>query len=114
MESPTTGQEAIGHDEPPVHAWCVSQLEQLAYPGVGAPPLFIAHGDRDSLIPVETARLFAEPMRGDSAGPVVYAELPGAQHGFDRFHSIRFERLVDAVEDFAAWARLRGPLRPGK
>ncbi len=86
----------------------------LAYPGVGAPPLFIAHGDRDSLIPVETARLFAERMRGGSAGPVVYAELPGAQHGFDRFHSIRFERVVDAVEDFAAWVRLREPLRPGK
>ncbi len=85
----------------------------LAYPGVGAPPLFIAHGDRDSLIPVETARLFAERMRGGFAGSVVYAELPGAQHGFDRFHSIRFERVVDAVEDFAAWVQLREPLRPG-
>jgi acetyl esterase/lipase len=63
---------------------------------------------------VETARLFAERMRGGSAGPVVYAELPGAQHGFDRFHSIRFERVVDAVEDFAAWVRSREPLRPGK
>lgn len=80
---------------------------------MGAPPLFIAHGDRDSLIPAETARLFAERMRGGSAAPVVYAELPGAQHGFDRFHSIRFERVVDAVEDFAAWVRLREPLRPG-
>ena len=86
----------------------------LAYPGAGAPPLFIAHGDRDSLIPVETARLFAERMRDGSAGPVVYAELPGAQHGFDRFHSIRFERVVDAVEDFATWIRLCDPLRPGK
>jgi hypothetical protein len=75
----------------------------LAYSGVGAPPLFIAHGDRDPLIPVETARLFAERMRGGSASPVVYAELPGAQHGFDRFHSIRFEQVVDAVADFAAW-----------
>jgi acetyl esterase/lipase len=85
----------------------------LAYPGAGAPPLFIAHGDRDSLIPVQTARLFAEQMRAGSASPVIYAELPGAQHGFDRFHSIRFERVVDAVADFAAWARLREPLRPG-
>jgi acetyl esterase/lipase len=85
----------------------------LAYPGAGAPPLFIAHGDRDSLIPVETARLFAQRMRGGSAGPVVYAELPGAQHGFDRFHSIRFEQVIDAVQDFAAWVRLRESLRPG-
>jgi acetyl esterase/lipase len=86
----------------------------LAYSGAGAPPLFIAHGDRDSLIPVETARLFAQRMRAGSAAPVVYAELPGAQHGFDRFHSIRFERVVDAVQDFAAWVVLREPLRPDK
>ena len=56
----------------------VSGLASLAYPGAGAPPLFIAHGDRGSLIPVETARLFAERMRAGSAGPVIYAELPGA------------------------------------
>ena len=86
----------------------------LAYRGAGAPPLFIAHGDRDSLVPVAAARLFAERMRAGSGGPVVYDELPGAQHGFDRFQSIRFERVVDAVEDFAAWVRLREPLRPDK
>ena len=33
---------------------------------------------------------------------------------FDRVHSIRFERVVDTVEDFAAWVRLREPLRPGR
>ncbi|MFY9928472.1 MAG: hypothetical protein WAK82_10745 [Streptosporangiaceae bacterium] len=66
------------------------------------------------MIAVETVRLFAERMRGGSAGPVVYAELPGAQHGFDLFHSIRFERVVDAVEDFTAWVRLREPLRRSK
>ena len=37
-----------------------------------------------------------------SSGPVVYAELPGAQHTFDLFHSIRFELVVDAIEAFAA------------
>ena len=51
----------------------------------------------------------SEPMGGKdliSAG--------AAKHGFDRFQSIRFERVVDAVEDFAAWVRLREPLRPDK
>jgi len=33
MEPPTTGQEAIGHDESPVHNWRVSQLERLGVPG---------------------------------------------------------------------------------
>jgi hypothetical protein len=36
---------------------------------------------------------------------VVYAELPGAQHAFDLFHSLRFEAVVDAIEAFAAWVR---------
>jgi hypothetical protein len=39
--------------------------------------------------------------------PVVYAELPGAQHAFDPFHSIRFETVVEAIEAFAAWVRSR-------
>ena len=35
----------------------------------------------------------------------MYAELPGAQHSFDLFHSIRFETLIDGIEAFAAWVR---------
>jgi acetyl esterase/lipase len=48
-----------------------------------------------------------ERLRGISSSPVVYAELPGAQHSFDLFHSIRFETVVDAIEAFAAWVRSR-------
>ena len=33
MKPPTTGQEAIGHDESPVHSWRVSQLARLGVPG---------------------------------------------------------------------------------
>ncbi len=43
-----------------------------------------------------------------SSNPVVYAELPGAQHTFDLFHSLRFETVVDAIEGFAAWVRNNG------
>ncbi|MFD0531491.1 hypothetical protein ACFQ1I_40755 [Kitasatospora arboriphila] len=32
----------------------------------------------------------------------MYAELPGAQHAFDLFHSLRFEAVVDGVEVFTA------------
>lgn len=67
-------------------------------------------------MPSEHARRFAERVRDASAAPVVYAELPGAQHSFDVFHSIRFELLIDGIEDFAAWvlrpqARERGAPR---
>jgi hypothetical protein len=33
MKPPTTGQEAIGHDESPVHNWRVSQLERPSVAG---------------------------------------------------------------------------------
>jgi hypothetical protein len=32
MRPPTTGQDAIGHDESPVHNWRVLQLERLGIP----------------------------------------------------------------------------------
>ena len=34
MEPPTTGQEAIGHDESPVHNCRASQLERLGVHGL--------------------------------------------------------------------------------
>ena len=77
----------------------------LAHVRPEAPPFFIAHGDHDTVAPVEVARDFADTLGGVSTSPVVYAELPGAQHAFDLFGSLRFERVVDAVEAFTAWVR---------
>ena len=54
---------------------------------------------------VEDARVFVEQLRNTSSSPVVYAELPGGQHSFDLFHSLRFEAVVDGIEAFAAWVR---------
>lgn len=92
-----------------------STSSPLAYLRPDAPPFFVVHGDRDTLVPVEAARLFAERLRRSSANPVVYAELPGAQHAFDLFHSLRFETVVDGIEAFAAWVRsTRGGPREGR
>ena len=77
----------------------------LAHVRPDAPPFFIAHGDHDTVAPVEVARQFAGTLAGVAANPVVYAELPGAQHAFDLFGSLRFELVVDAVEAFTAWVR---------
>jgi acetyl esterase/lipase len=79
----------------------------LASVRADAPPFFIAHGDRDTLVPVEAVRHFADTLGSVSTNPVVYAELPGAQHAFDLFHSLRFEMVVDALEAFTAWVRSR-------
>jgi acetyl esterase/lipase len=74
-----------------------------------APPIFLAHGDQDTYVPVESARFMAERLRSRSTEPVVYAELPGGQHSFDLFHSIRFEEVVYGVEAFTAWVISRPP-----
>jgi acetyl esterase/lipase len=73
----------------------------MAYDGRGAPPFFVAHPDRDTFVTVEDARRFVESLRKGSVNPVVYAELPGAQHVFDYFYSIRFEAVIDGIEAFA-------------
>jgi acetyl esterase/lipase len=78
-----------------------------------APPFFLAHGDRDTYLPVEGAREFAARLRRSSPNPVVYAELPGGQHGFDRFRSLRFEAVVDGVAAFLARVRDRSVHAPG-
>lgn len=90
-----------------------SATSPLTYVRPDAPPFFLAHGDRDSEVSVEGARRFADALRSASAAPVVYAELPGAQHAFDLFHSLRFARVVNAVDGFLEWVRsARSPETP--
>ena len=73
-----------------------------------APPFFILHGTHDSLAGVEEARHFADALRGVSKQPVAYAELPGAQHAWDIFRSVRAMESVQAVARFLEWARASG------
>jgi len=73
----------------------------MAFDAHDAPPFFVAHPDRDTLVVVDDARRFVEHLRKTSPSPVVYAELPGAQHAFDFFYSIRFEAVIDGIEAFA-------------
>jgi len=73
----------------------------------GAPPFFIVHGDRDTLVPVHEARAFARALREVGRTEVVYAEIPGAQHAFEIFPSLRTTFVIHAVERFLArlWSR---------
>lgn len=80
-----------------------SPNQPYAYLNPGAPPFFVAHGSKDALATVEGARYFVDRLRRVSNSTVVYAELPGAQHAFDLYHSARFEAVVDGVEAFASW-----------
>jgi acetyl esterase/lipase len=65
-----------------------------------APPFFIVHGDQDSMAPHEEARVFVKVLREVSRAKVVYVELPGVQHAFEVFHSIRTGHATAAVFRF--------------
>lgn len=79
----------------------------MAHTGHDAPPFFVAHGDLDTRVPVQAARDFVDQLRNGSSHPVVYSELPGAQHTFDLFHSIRFQSVIAGIEAFSASVRTR-------
>lgn len=68
-----------------------------------APDFFVVHGANDTLVPVEQARLFVAELRRTSSATVVYAELPGAQHAFDIFPSIRSAHMVRAIDRYLHW-----------
>jgi acetyl esterase/lipase len=69
-----------------------------------APPFLIVHGAQDTLVLSEDARKFADRLRAVSSQPVAYAELPGTQHNFDFFHSLRVHAVTDAVVRFAEFS----------
>ena len=66
----------------------------------GAPPVAIIHGTHDTYTPVTGSRRLVRHLRAGSPNPVVYAELPGAQHGFDAVRSPRYLAVVEAVSRF--------------
>jgi acetyl esterase/lipase len=78
--------------------WNLASPQALVSPD--DPPFFVIHGSNDTLVPVDEARGFVKKLRAVSKSPVVYAELPGAQHAFDIFPSLRTAHVVRAVERF--------------
>lgn len=65
-----------------------------------APATFLVHGALDNYTPAETARALAARLAAASPRRIAYAELPGAQHGFDLAASERCQAVVDGVEVF--------------
>jgi hypothetical protein len=52
---------------------------------------------------VEEARRFVATLRAVSRNPVAYAEIPGAQHAFELFPSLRSMLVVHGVERFVTY-----------
>jgi acetyl esterase/lipase len=60
----------------------------------------VIHGHHDTLVEVAQARGFVQSLRDLSRNGVAYAELPGTQHAFDAFPSIRSAHVVRGVDRF--------------
>ncbi|TYK48199.1 alpha/beta hydrolase [Actinomadura decatromicini] len=85
-----------------------AKASPVTYIREDAPPFFVVHGSRDSLIPVVEAHRFVERLRDVSAAPVIYAEMKGAQHAFDVFPSYRTARVIEAVERYLTGLHRQG------
>ena len=68
-----------------------------------APPFLTIHGTHDGLAAIEEARAFAQKLQTTSRSPAVFVELPGTQHAFEVFHSLRTRASVLAVTRFLGW-----------
>ena len=67
-----------------------------------APPMFLAHGTGDTLLPHQEAEEFARALKAVSAAAVTYVELPGIQHGWDMANSAVAWAQARAIEAFLA------------
>jgi acetyl esterase/lipase len=72
-------------------------------------PMFVIHGDKDCVVPVQQARNFVQALKQKNSAPVIYAELSGAQHGFDIFHSVRTEFHIESVGKFLHYCYVKHP-----
>lgn len=87
--------------------------DPVRHPAEGAPPVAIIHGTDDMYTPVKGSRRLVRHLRGGSSNPVVYAELPGAQHGFDALNSARYLAVVAAIRRFTEPLAASGVTSPG-
>jgi acetyl esterase/lipase len=72
-----------------------------------APPFMVWHGTHDSLAVVEDGRVFVDQLRNVSDNPVIYVEMPGAEHAWETVHSVRTEHTIDGVHRFLEWTLAR-------
>lgn len=91
--------------DPETHLDEFVRASPLAHVDEHAPDFFVIHGRNDTLMPVYQARAFVAALRESSNATATYAELPGAQHAFEVFSSIRSQHTVAAVQRWLQWHR---------
>ena len=71
-----------------------------------SPDFFVIHGTNDGLVSIRQAHAFVAKLREVSTGVTSFLELPGAQHAFEVFSSIRSQHVMRAVERWLEWHRV--------
>jgi acetyl esterase/lipase len=79
------------------------QASPIAQISPDDPPFFVIHGGLDTMVPVAEARGFCQKFRDSVKAPIVYAEIPGAQHAFEIFPSLRTAFVIQGVERFVSY-----------
>lgn len=69
------------------------------------PEFLVVHGTNDSLANIEQARTFVGRLREINPGKVTYLELPGTQHAFEVFGSVRARHVLRGVGRWLDWHR---------
>jgi acetyl esterase/lipase len=72
-----------------------------------APPFFVIHGATDAVVPTAEAEQFVGALRATSRSPVLYAEIPGANHAFDVLDSLRTHYVISGIQRFLESIRAR-------
>lgn len=71
------------------------------------PDFFIIHGSNDTVVSVKQARSFVKALKEKTDASITYAELPGTQHAFEVFSSIRSQHTIAAVSRWLQWHRAK-------
>lgn len=98
------GPRVFGKD-PRTHLDDFVQASPLAHVTEHTPDFFVIHGRNDTVVSVNQARAFVAALEKKSDASVTYAELPGAQHAFEVFSSIRSQHTIAAVQRWLQWHR---------
>lgn len=77
------------------------EASPIHWVGPKAPPFLVVHGTADSIVPVAEARRFTAALQACGHSRFAYIELPGAQHAFEVFPSLRTLAVLRGVERFA-------------
>lgn len=91
--------------DPATHLADFVLASPIAHVTPDAPDFFVIHGTNDGLVSVKQAHALVAKLREVSKGVTTYLELPGAQHAFEVFSSIRSQHVMRSVERWLEWHR---------